>query len=226
MGLLVLTGAVLLAGTATAVLLREPAPAGELAGPDLGVPPGTDVDAHLAAARADVVTLAASRPDTPVLALVHLSRAVPVAELPALTSGAEVQQAWLRAGAAGPDAELLPVPLVGQEAAVVLPALCAATSKRRAEDATGLATAADLVPTDTPEQQRLRAQIDVARVESQAYAGACVTGVAALVEAPAGALPALLERDGVRGVEAAPPGTQPDRLEVQPLLPGTTGRGR
>lgn len=222
-GLLVLTGAVLLAGTATAVLLREPRPAG----PDLGVPPGTDVDEHLAAARADVVALAASVPDTPVLALVHLSRAVPVVELPALVVGTEPQQAYLRAGEAGPDAEVVPVPLVGQDAAVVLPALCAATSTRRAEDATGLAAAAERAPVDTPEQQRaaddLRALADLARAEAQAYAGACATGVAVLVEGPAGALPALLERDGVRGVEAAPPGAQPDRLEVQPLLPAATG---
>lgn len=226
-GLLVLTGAVLLAGTATAVLLREPRPAGRPAGPDLGVPPGTDVDEHLAAARADVVALAASVPDTPVLALVHLSRAVPVVELPALVVGTEPQQAYLRAGEAGPDAEVVPVPLVGQDAAVVLPALCAATSQRKAQDATSFAELAAAGQPQTPEEQagqaEFAAEAERAAAEAEGFDGACVTVFAALVEAPAATLAALAERPGVRGVEPAPAGVATTDLDVQPLLPEQTG---
>jgi hypothetical protein len=166
-------------------------------------------------------------PDAPLLALVHLSRYVAAAEVPGLLAGTSPQRLYLRASTAGPDAEVVALPVQEQTAATVLPALCSATAARKGEDARSFRALADSIEATTPEEQV--AQVDFqaeavrADAEAQAYSGACTTTFAAVVEAPASALRQLLDRDGVRGVEAAPAGASLEGADVQPLLPETTG---
>ena len=104
---------------------------------------------------------------------------------------------------------------------------CSATSARKTEDGRNFRTLADSITPASPEEELSKADFEAesvrATAEAQAYAGECVTAFAAVVEAPASALRALLDRDGVRGVEAAPAGADLADVDVQPLLPETTG---
>jgi hypothetical protein len=79
----------------------------------------------------------------------------------------------------------------------------------------------------TPEEQLQKddflQEADRVSAEAAAFGGDCVTVFALVVEGDGAALARLLDRDGVRGVEAAPVGVQLQDLEVLPLLPATTG---
>lgn len=228
--------AVFLAGTAAAVLLTEPAPPQTPAAPPpsaldsvvrLGVDPGSDVDLTLEQSRVVLDDVAERLPDTRLIALVHLSRYVSSDELLAVLEGVSPLRFYLRAPTAGPDAEIIAIPVQEETAATVLPALCAATSSRKAEDARNFATLAETIEPASPEEAAGKADFEAesvrAAAESEAFAGPCTTGFAAVVEGAAGDLRGLLERDGVRGVEVAPAGVLLADLDVQPLLPETTG---
>lgn len=233
---LLVVAAVFLSGTAAALLLAEPdpppGPAVDRAGTlddvvRLGVPPGTDVEQYLAQTRVVLDDLAEQLPDAPLLAVVHLSRYVPAVSVPDLVAGTTPQRAYLRASTAGPDAEIVSVPLQEQTAATVLTALCTATSARKTEDGRNFTTLADSIEPSSPEEELSKADFQAeavrATAEAQAYSGECVTAFAVVVEGPAAALRALLDRDGVRGVEPAPAGAELPDVDVQPLLPETTG---
>jgi hypothetical protein len=232
---LLVVAAVLLSGTAAAVLLDEPdpTPATPAASSSfgqvtrLGVPPGGDVELYLAQSRVVLDDLARRLPVARLFAVVHLSRYVEAAQVPALLEGTDPERVYLRASSAGPDAEIVAVPVQAPTLATVLPALCTATSQRKAEDAANFTTLADSVAPQTREEQLSRNDFQSeavrAQAESQAYAGACAASFAAVVEAPAAVLRELVDRDGVRGVEPAPAGIDLAELDVQPLLPETTG---
>ncbi|HWG93230.1 MAG TPA: hypothetical protein VNU66_03250 [Mycobacteriales bacterium] len=231
---LLLVAAVFVSGSLAAVRLTEPAPRspGPAAGDrvlrtaTLGVPPGTDVDEHLAGAREVVEALADRAPDTRYLALVSLTRHLPVADVPRLAEGVDVVRAYLRA----PDvegAETIEVPLSGVTLSAVLPALCTATSGRKASDAESLRTLAGTIEVVTTEEQLQKddflAEADRAAAEAAAFGDDCATVFALVVQGDGASLSGLLGRDGVRGVEAAPVGVELLDLEVLPLLPATTG---
>jgi len=228
---LLLVVAVLVSGTLAAVQLGDSGPAAPtpreslLRTATLGVPAGEDVDAHLAGTASLVRELALRAPDTEYLALVSLEEYLPVGRLVELVQPAELQHVYLRAQVQG--AELVEAPLALPAAASVLPALCNATAGRKQADASNLRKLADAVPAGTPEQQRQRAELlaqaDTYAMEASAFSGPCATAFAVLVEAPAVVLADLLERPGVRGVEAAPVGITALDAEVRPLLPETTG---
>ncbi|MFP5220139.1 MAG: hypothetical protein ACLGIG_10465 [Actinomycetes bacterium] len=224
---------VLVSGTFAAVQLggdepSSPAPgAGEslLRTATLGVPAGDDVEQYLASTASLVQELALRRPDAEYLALVSLDAYLPVGQLPDLVAPTRLQRVYLRAQTA--DAELVEVPLAQASAATVLPALCAATASRKEADADNLRKLAGALPAGTPEQQRQRSEYlataDTYAKEAAAYSGPCATAFSALVEGSAADLAALLERPGVRGVEAAPVGITALDVDVRPLLPETTG---
>lgn len=223
---------VLLAGVAGAVLLDEPEATAPVAAPaprvvDLGVPPGTEVDAHLRQAQQDLDELAVQLPGTRLLAVVHFDRYVAAEEVTPLLADTQVQRVYLRASTAGPEAEVLAVPGMDGSVAGVLPALCAATSTRKTEQVTTFAELAASVPPEAPDQQDTRARFDAeaqrSAAEAEAFGGACTTAFAAVVEAPVDVLRGLVEREGVRGVEAAPSGTTLDDVDVDPLLPEASG---
>lgn len=223
---------VLLAGIAGAVLMDEPeesvtavAPAPRVV--DLGVPPGTDVDAHLRQAQQDLDELAARLPSTRLLAVVHFDRYVAAGEVTPLLADTQVQRVYLRASTAGPEAEVLAVPAADGSVATVLPALCEATAARKAEQVATFSELAGSVPPDAPDQQETKARFEAeatrSAAEAEAFSGACTTAFAAVVQAPVDVLRGLAARDGVRGVEAAPSGTSLDDVDVDPLLPEATG---
>ena len=222
--------AVLLAGVVAAVRLDDspptaaPAPAGPRV-VQLGVPQGTDVDAHLVVARRELEELSLRLPRTRLLAVVHFDRYLSAAEVMPLLEGADVQRVYLRASTAGPDAELLEA--LSENAPADLPALCTATAARKAQETAGLQAIVAKIPPDAADQQELRKTLEEQAVrlsaEAEAFGGECVTGFAALVQAPVDVLRQVEHRDGVRGVEAAPSGTSPADLDVEPLLPELTG---
>lgn len=223
---------VLLAGVAGAVLLDEPDAAVPTAAPaprvvDLGVPPGTEIDPHLRQAQRDLDELAVQLPSTRLLAVVHFDRYIAAEEVTPLLADTQVQRVYLRASTAGPEAEVLAVPGADGSVAVVLPALCEATSTRKAEQVATFTELAASVPPDAPDQQETKARFDAeaqrSAAEAEAFGGACTTAFAAVVEAPVDVLRGLAERDGVRGVEAAPSGTSLENLDVDPLLPEASG---
>jgi hypothetical protein len=230
---LLLVAAVLAAGALSALALTEPAPSGPapasgdpLRRAVLGVPPGADVEQHLADARALLEELAVRAPNDSSLALVSLDRHVPVAELETLVAPALLQRAYLEAP--GVDrAEPIEVPLTPTSARVVLPALCQATAERKRAEAGELRTRAATVEAPTAEEQLQRADFEAsaeaADAEAEAFSGPCATAYAVIVEAPARVLRDLLDRPAVRGVEAAPVGVTVADLAVSPLRPGTTG---
>jgi hypothetical protein len=199
----------------------------DIAAPALGVPPGGDVDAHLARTRTQLADLAAARPQDAVVALVQLSRYVAVGEVATLLEGTVPQRVFLHAAAAGPAAEVVVVPVSGQAGSGLLRGLCSATAQRRVDEAAEATVLAGTLTGPAPEQLQARedalATAARATAEAEAFGGACVTAVGALVEAPAEVLVRLQDRDGVRGVEVAPPGADAAGLAVRPLLPGTTG---
>jgi hypothetical protein len=236
---LLLVAAVFAGGALAAVRLAEPEPPpvaqGELRGPagedvlgtaSLGVPPGEDVDTWLAQARTVVEELAERAPDRRYLALVTLDAHVPIADVARLTVGVDPVRAYLRAPGLE-TAETVELPLAGVSTAAVLPALCTATSARKAEDAESLRSLAATIEVMTPEEQLQRddfvQEADRATAEAQAFGGDCATLFALVVEGEARSLAALLQRPGVRGVEAAPAGITLLDLQVAPLLPSTTG---
>jgi hypothetical protein len=230
---LVLVAAVLLSGAAATLRLTDPQPDGaastqqdEAAPASVGPPPGADVDDHFAAAGARLEELAQRRPDDTFLALVSLSRYLPVAEVGPLTDGLGLQRVHLRAPQVV-EGETAEVPIVAGETSV-LPALCAATASRRADEAESLrASAASLEPT-TAEQQALRAgyeaQAAASRAEAEAYGGECATAFGAVVEGSARRLRGLLDHDAVRGVEVAPVGVALLDLDVRTTPPEGDGR--
>jgi hypothetical protein len=233
---LLAVAAVFLAGAGAAVLLGEPEPSPSAAPSTseafgsirrLGVPPGGDVELYLEQTRVVLDDVAARLPAEQLFAVVHFSRYVPAAQVPELLEGAQLQRVYLRASGAGPDAEIIALPVESQTGATVLQALCAATSARKADDAQNFSTLADSIEPTTPEEQASKADFEAesvrAAAESQAYAGECVTAFAAVVQAPAEVLKQLVGRDGVRGVEPAPIGVALADLDVQPLLPEATG---
>ena len=225
--------AVLVAGVAGAVLLDdEPdravpsvAPAPRIV--DLGVPPGADVDTHLRQAQQDLADVAARLPSTRLLAVVHFDRYVAAEEVMPLLADTQIQRVYLRAGNAGPETEVLAVPGADGPLATVLPALCEATSTRAAQQVGTFNALAAAVPPDAADQQETKARFDAeaqrSAAEAEAFSGECVTGFAAVVEAPVDVLRALVERDGVRGVEAAPSGTSLGDVDVDPLFPEAVG---
>jgi hypothetical protein len=109
----------------------------------------------------------------------------------------------------------------------VLPALCEATSTRAAEQVETFTRWPPPVPPDAADQQETKARFEAeaqrSAAEAEAFRGECVTGFAAVVEAPVDVLRALVERDGVRGVEAAPSGTSLGDVDVDPLFPEAVG---
>lgn len=231
---LLLVLAVLVSGTFAAVRLGSPAEQtrdqgrGEslLRTASLGVPVGDDVEEHLAGTASLVQELALRRPDAEYLALVSLDAYLPVAQVPDLVAPTVVQRVYLRAsGVAG--AELVEVPLADAAATSVLPALCSATESRKRTDADNLRKLADAVPAGTPEQQKqrddFRATAETYALEATAFGGPCATAFAIVVKGAAVELAALLDRPGVRGVEAAPVGITVLDATVRPLLPETTG---
>lgn len=234
---LVAVAAVFVAGTAAAVRLdtADPPAAATPAGDDavsaitrLGPPPGSDVDLYLSQAAVVLDDVAARLPADRFFAVLHLERYVPAAEVPALLQGSDVKRLYLRASTAGPEAEILTLPVSGgTDVAAVLPTLCATTSDRKAQDASSFTRLADAI-TPTGEAERVT-KADFAEeaarsaTESQAFAGACATTFAAVVEAPAEVLSQLSGRDGVRGAEVAPAGIALADLDIEPLLPETTG---
>jgi hypothetical protein len=232
---LLLVAAVFVSGSLAAVRLAEPeqrppsaAPTGDqvLRSATLGVPAGTDVDAHLADTRDLLETLAVRAADTRYLALVSLDRHVPIAEVTRLTEGVDLVRAYLRAPDQ-PNGETIEVPLSGVTVGAVLPALCAATSGRKASEAESLRSLAETIEVSTPEEQLQKddfvQEADRAAAEAAAFGGDCATLFALVVQGEARALAGLLDREGVRGVEAAPVGVELLDLQVVPLLPGTTG---
>lgn len=234
---LLLVAVVFVSGAAAAVwLAEEPVPpsspgsgTGSAFGQrdTLGVPPGSDVDTHLAQAQVVLEGLAEQRPDARYLALVQLNRHVTVDELAVLLLPVDPQRAYLRTPDAGPRAETVEVPLAGTDAPVVLRALCAATAARKVQDAHDLSSFAATIETTAPEQQLARAETEadaaLAAQEAEAFGGDCATAYAVLVEGTARELLALAGREGVRGVEVAPSGLTSDDVVVTPLLPETTG---
>ena len=224
--------AVLLGGVVGAVQLAEPQSSGSVVAPatqvvGLGVPPGADVETDLRQARQDLDERAEQQPSTRLLAVVHFDRYVAAEEVTPLLTGTRVQRVYLRASAAGPEAEVLEVPGVGGSVALVLLALCESTSARKAEDASKAAGVAAAVPPDAADQQKAKAALDEEAVrtaaEAEAFGGACTTAFAAVVEAPVDVLRALAEREDVRGVEVAPPGRSLGDVDVDPLLPEAVG---
>lgn len=234
LGLLVVA-AVFLSGTAAAVLLAEsePTPSASPATSTftevvrLGVPPGSDVQLYLDQSRVVLDDIAARLPEARLLAVVHLSEYTPASQVLPLLEGADLQRVYLRASDAGADAEILALPVDAATAAEVLPALCTATAGRKAQDAENFAALATTIEGTTPDEQASKADFEAesarAAAESRAYAGECRTAFSAVVEAPAGVLQQIATRPGVRGVEPAPAGIALERLDVQPLLPETTG---
>lgn len=234
---LVAVASVFVAGTAAAVRLdtTDPAATTTPAGTNnvsvitrLGPPPGSDVDLYLAQAAVVLDDVAGRLPANRFFAVLHLERYVPAAEVPPLLEGSEVQRLYLRASNAGPDAEILTLPVSdGTDTAAVLPALCTRTSERKAQDASSFTRLADAIQPSSPAEQASKsdfaAEAARAALESEAFAGACATTFAAVVEAPAEVLSQLADRDGVRGVEVAPAGVALADLDVEPLLPETTG---
>ncbi|HVM26916.1 MAG TPA: hypothetical protein VM433_04495 [Mycobacteriales bacterium] len=229
--------AVLLAGAAAAVVLTEPPPEPTVVSPggdnlvlrtaSLGVPPGADVDEHLAQARVLLEELALRRPDARFLALVSLDRYLPVGAADALVDSATPQRAYLRA--TGLDgAEIVEVPFATAGSTSVLPALCSATASRKRAEAESLRRLAAAIEPAGPEQQaqqaEFAAQADRADAEAEAYSGECPTLFALVVEAEADVLRALLDRESVRGVEVAPAGLTATELVVTPLAPEAEGR--
>lgn len=223
---------VLLAGVAGAVLLEEsddvvPATAPAPGVIDLGVPPRAQIDAYLRQAQQDLDQLAARRPSTRLLAVVHFDRYVEAEQVTPLLEDTQVQRVYLRASTAGPEAEVLAVPGTDGSVATILPALCQATSARKAEQVGTFTELAASVPPDAPDRQETKARFEAeasrSAAEAEAFGGVCATAFAAVVEAPVDVLRGLAERDGVRGVEAAPSGTSLDDVDVDPLLPEATG---
>lgn len=233
---LLAVAAVFLAGTAAAVRVDTPAPSrAEPTGADavnaitrIGPPAGTDVDLYLSQAAVVLDDIASRLPANSFFAVLHLDRYVPAAEVPALLAGSEVQRLYLRASTAGPDAEVITLPVgAGSDLAAILPALCTTTSERKAQDASSFARLADAIaPTSRAEQvsrSDFLAESARSAQEAEAFAGACATTFAAVVQAPAQVLQELAGRDGVRGVEVAPAGIALTDLDVEPLLPETAG---
>ena len=231
-GLLVVA-AVLTAGAVAATLLTGPVPPPQVATDGesvrravLGVPPGAVVEEHLADARAVVEELAVRRPEERYVALVSLDRYLPVAELETLVAPGDLVRAYLEAPSVD-RAEPVEVPLTPTSARTVLPALCVATAERKRAEAEQLRALAASVEPTTQEQELQRADLEASAVradtEAAAFSGECATAYAVLVEASAGTLRDVLDREGVRGVEAAPVGATTADLAVTPLRPGTTG---
>jgi hypothetical protein len=198
-------------------LLATPAPGG----PSAGLAPGTSGEPGDAAA----VDPAGSAADAPLLAVVHLERHATPAEVPPLLAGTQVRRLYLHAAEAGPPAEVVVLPVQDAEPDALLPALCAATSERRARDARDLTTHLERLPATTAQEQQvlaeLREQAARAAAEASAYAGPCATTFAAAVEAPEQALDQLAGRPGVRAVEPVPEGTSVDDVDVPPPAAGT-----
>ena len=229
-GLLVVA-AVFLAGTAAAVYLdgedvprtigatSPPTPVGRA---QLGLAEGEPVDPYLQRASGLVEQLADRRPDGRYLALVSLDRHVPATELATLLEGTETVRVYLQAPGVE-RAETVEVPLAGTTAPTVLPALCTATAARKSDDARELRNLAETIEVRTPDEQAQKddyvAEADRAAAEGAAYAGPCATAFAAVVEGEAQDLAALLERDGVRGVEVAPAGARLADVDVSPVVP-------
>lgn len=230
---LLLVAVVFVSGAFAAVWLAEPeqsSGAGQGNSPlpqaSLGVPPGSDVEAHLAQARQLLEDLAQRRPDDRHVALVSLGRYLTVAELAALVEGGAPQRVYLQApGVDG--AQIVEVPLAGSGADAVLPVLCAATAGRHTSDAQELRSLTATIEGTTPEEQLQRADFETeaarAEAEAEAYGGVCATAFAVVVEAPTGELRALLDREQVRGVEVAPAGASVLDLAVTPLPPEVSG---
>lgn len=236
LAVLLLMGAVLAVGAVAAVRLDRPEPPPEApvvavdglgSAVRLGVPPGGDVELYLEQIRVVMADVGEQLPDARLLAVVHLEQYLAAAETGPLLAGTDVQRVYLRASGAGPDAEVVVLPVSTGSGTEVLPALCAATSQRKAQDATSFAELAAAGQPQTPEEQagqaEFAAEAERAAAEAEGFDGACVTVFAALVEAPAATLAALAERPGVRGVEPAPAGVATTDLDVQPLLPEQTG---
>jgi hypothetical protein len=125
-------------------------------------------------------------------------------------------------------AETVEVPFAGTGARSILTVLCTATASRKAADAQNLRALASTLEVSTPEQELQRSDFEgtAARnaAEAQAFTGECATAFAVVVEAEASVLVDLLDRPGVRGVEAAPAGVGVLELRVAPLFPEVTGR--
>lgn len=231
---LLVVAAVFLAGAGAALSLsRDEQPAQESQGrpapgaarPVLGAPPGTDIDAALGAARAELVELVEQRPEATYVALVSLTGYLTPSQAAELLDDVPVQQVYLRASGAGPESELLEVPLTGS-VATVLEAVCERTAERRTQDAAQLTMMGASVDPTSEQAEADRTDFEQeatrARLEALAFGGSCATAVGALVEGTAAQL-AEVSAPQVRGVQVGPPGAGASDVDVVPVLPDQRG---
>ena len=231
LGLLIAT-ALLVAGGAAAVAQRpplppvtsEPAPA---AAPPatLGPAVGGAAPAYVVMAAQQLVALSRTAPDSQHLALVSLRAALTPVQAVTVLAGADVQRAYLRAGAAGAEASLAAVE-VGDLGPDLRRAYSRTALARAAAQRDYLSYVRTLSGTRDGERALIALYVALARsagIEAAAYRGGCACVVAAVVRGSARALAELPALKGVRAVQAAPVDADLRTLQIAPLLPEVTG---
>ncbi|NMO93298.1 hypothetical protein [Actinomycetospora sp. TBRC 11914] len=210
----VLLVVVLLTAWAAGRQLSPPAPdAGSTDAVRLGPTAGQDVDAYLAG----TLGIPAPGDPSPRLALVQFDASSTADAAAAALGRTTLLQAVVR----------VPFPRVQTALRQVQapPAPPAAALAATLTTAGGEA-AADAARTDGASSPADARRVAVARAEAAALGRpGCACLVAAVVQVPPAAVPALRAAPGVRAVQVAPPGTSRTRLAVSPLLP-EQGPGR
>lgn len=236
LGLLVVT-AVFLAGSATALSLRDGAPRPSAAqeqtveggvATTLGPPVGSIAEEHLAGARDRALAASRDDPRGRHLALVSLKEQRTTAEVAQLLtrSSLTARRVYLRAPVPGGLAEVLPVETGAEVVGSVRTAL-AREAERKVDEQRELVSLAASIEPGTPEEADFKAFYEAAArtagEEAAAFRGTCSCVFGVVVEGTAQQLADLVAEPDVRGVELAARGAGLDVLQIEPLPPEVTG---
>jgi hypothetical protein len=192
-------------------------------GPETGLP----VVDYLAATRARVVDLNRADPDREFTALVSFVAYAKVESIAELVAEVDVAQVLVRAKAAGPTAEVVPISVTDMVADTKR--VYAGLAQRKAQDqkdnlsqARSIATSTS--PTDRAFREEFLLAAEVNGKEAAAYRTSCKCVFAVLVVGKARDLAELLATEGVRTVDVAQAGAEPQEVSIrQYFLPEDSG---
>ena len=193
----------------------------------VGPEPGAGVADYVAATRARVVDLNRADPDRTYTALVSFVAYAKVESIEKLVSEVEVAQVFVRAKAAGPTAEVVPVTV--QDLVTDVRKVYAGLAQRKAADQRSNLEQARSIASSTSEtdiafRAEFLRQAQVEGKEAAAFRTSCNCVFAVLVEGKARDLAELIATEGVRTVDVAVAGAEPEEVAVQEyFLPEDSG---
>lgn len=192
----------------------------------LGPKVGDNVNDYISKVGQGLIAAAQQSPDVARVALVSFTDYRTPEDANALLTGFTVNRAFLRARAAGIEAQPLPIEVRGA-LLVALRRAYADTAHTRAEAHSIYQSYVDTLKPMRTQDKKFRDLYETfarsSAIEANAFANDCACVFSVVVTASPSQLLGLRARTGIRAVEVAPPSLTVAQVQVQPLQPDVKG---